>query len=53
MNFDDSFHRHLDICKRCREEPFNLCPTGRTLLEAQVEQNADELRRHDPRPQVK
>ncbi len=51
MNFDTSFNRHRDACKRCREEP-TLCPQGRKLWEAQVEQNADELRRNDPRPQA-
>lgn len=38
MIFDDPFHRHLDVCERCREEPFNLCLVGRVLLEAQVKQ---------------
>lgn len=28
------FHDHLDACERCRENPFNLCPTGDALLVA-------------------
>lgn len=28
----DMFHAHLDICERCSNEPFNLCPTGARLL---------------------
>lgn len=28
----DRFHRHLDNCKQCSDEPFNLCPTGERLL---------------------
>lgn len=31
----DKFHAHLDICKQCREHPFNLCAEGsRVLFEA-------------------
>lgn len=26
------FHDHLDGCERCRNNPFNLCPTGARLL---------------------
>lgn len=29
-----AFHAHLDSCRRCRHQPFNLCPTGAQLLEA-------------------
>lgn len=28
----DLFHDHLDICKRCREQPTNLCSLGSKLL---------------------
>lgn len=28
----DAFHAHLDDCKRCRENPFDLCPMGGLLL---------------------
>jgi hypothetical protein len=24
----NKFHDHLDICKQCREHPFDLCPVG-------------------------
>jgi hypothetical protein len=27
----NEFHAHLDVCRRCREEPFNLCTTGLRL----------------------
>ena len=26
------FHCHLDVCARCREQPFNLCVEGLRLL---------------------
>lgn len=26
------FHAHLDVCKQCAEQPFNLCPIGHKLL---------------------
>jgi len=28
-----AFHAHLDGCRQCAEDPFNLCPTGARLLE--------------------
>jgi hypothetical protein len=28
------FHAHLDECKRCREQPFNLCSVGLRRLKA-------------------
>jgi len=30
----DSFHAHLDACQQCRDNPFDLCPTGAKLLRA-------------------
>ncbi len=29
---DNAFHDHLDICERCRDQPFNLCPIGYLAL---------------------
>ncbi len=26
------FHEHLDVCQRCREQPFNLCLIGQLKL---------------------
>lgn len=31
---DDKFRAHLDECERCRNRPFDLCWTGKVLLEA-------------------
>ena len=28
----DQFHKHLDRCRRCREQPMNLCPVGFLFL---------------------
>jgi hypothetical protein len=28
----EQFHAHLDLCVRCRTQPFNLCPQGAALL---------------------
>jgi hypothetical protein len=28
----EAFHVHLDGCKQCEEQPFNLCPIGHVLL---------------------
>ena len=30
----ESFHKHLDVCKRCRDRPFDLCSEGGSLLAA-------------------
>lgn len=32
MNPSDKFHKHLEGCKRCEENPFNLCAEGTELL---------------------
>lgn len=32
-----AFHRHLEICGQCADQPFNLCPTGARLLRAAVD----------------
>jgi len=32
----DSFQNHLDKCKQCRENPFDLCPKGLKLFHQQV-----------------
>jgi hypothetical protein len=29
----DAFHKHLDECKQCEENPFDLCIVGRLLFE--------------------
>lgn len=31
---EDRFHQHLDRCRQCREQVFNLCSVGRELLMA-------------------
>ena len=28
----NSFHAHLNECRRCREQPFDLCPIGDARL---------------------
>lgn len=37
------FNEHLDICKRCREQPFNLCEVGARLLREAVEAPTREV----------
>ena len=27
------FHKHLDNCVQCRNQPFNLCRTGQDIIE--------------------
>jgi hypothetical protein len=47
----DAYHRHLDACKRCREQCFNQCPEGAALLLVAGNAAADSLKRRglDPR----
>ncbi len=26
------FHAHLDVCKQCAEQPFNLCAEGHRIM---------------------
>jgi hypothetical protein len=32
MNVAPKYHAHLDGCKQCANQPFNLCPEGARLL---------------------
>ena len=34
----ENFHEHLDVCSRCEQHPFNLCPLGARLLQESAEQ---------------
>lgn len=27
-----AFHRHIDTCRQCRENPFRLCAVGHAML---------------------
>ncbi len=49
----NAYHEHLDVCRRCREHPFALCPDGARLLrEAALEpepQPAQTTHRRAPR----
>ena len=36
----DAFHAHLEACKQCREQPFNLCAVGTPLLKLAAEEGA-------------
>lgn len=30
----DAFHKHLDECVQCEQNPFNLCPIGCLLIQS-------------------
>lgn len=32
----EKFHKHLDVCRQCREHPFALCLEGSRLLHETV-----------------
>ena len=38
----EEFHKHLDECKRCENNPFDLCRIGMQL----IEQVREELEEH-------
>lgn len=46
-----NFHKHLDACKQCRENPFSLCPTGSELLKLGATNSCDILRIFDSQPE--
>lgn len=31
-DYPDEYHRHLDECKRCRNNPLSQCPVGLSIL---------------------
>lgn len=37
------FHNHIDACAQCASNPFNLCPTGRRLIESVVQQGVSNF----------
>jgi len=39
IDMADRFHKHLDRCKQCRENPFDLCSEGVIILSAFLAQN--------------
>lgn len=38
MDDANIFHDHLDVCRQCREQPFNLCPIGEKALKAAIDE---------------
>lgn len=34
----NAFHEHLDKCRRCRDQPFNLCDAGALALRKVVDE---------------
>ena len=39
----DRFHSHLDVCRQCEQQPFNLCPSGLRLLTEAVTNDGKPL----------
>ena len=35
---EETWHRHLDTCERCREKPFDLCLIGQIWLKKAAEE---------------
>jgi hypothetical protein len=40
------FNKHLDSCRRCASQPFNLCLTGAQLLHAAVAEDKTDVGTH-------
>lgn len=36
-----AFHRHLDTCRQCRENPLKLCAAGHALLTSAANETDD------------
>ena len=45
-----NFHKHLDVCSQCRNNPFALCSTGSELLKLGATNSCDILRIFDNQP---
>jgi hypothetical protein len=39
----DKFHKHLDECKQCRDNPFDLCPVGHVILTGELTEGKNEM----------
>jgi hypothetical protein len=48
------FHVHLDVCARCRNQPFNLCETGALMLRVSVAlaPMLRDARANRPKPEI-
>lgn len=44
------FHDHLDVCRQCRERPFDLCPAGEKLFLEAISGEAKPLYKRAKRP---
>lgn len=42
MSFADAFHAHLDKCRRCKENPFDLCPFGAIAIKLAAKEAGEE-----------
>jgi hypothetical protein len=43
MNKLGEYHAHLDICKQCAEQPFDLCVRGQKLIREAAKESLDEV----------
>ncbi len=46
----DPFHKHLDTCAQCREQPFNLCTDGVAAMDESMKKLEEELSKTAPLP---
>jgi hypothetical protein len=51
MTHLELFQSHLNICDQCENTPFDLCPTGKELINA-AGREADNLDNHDAAAQA-
>ena len=39
----NAFHDHLDACRQCADQPFNLCPDGEIIIRKTAEDMTEPL----------
>jgi hypothetical protein len=49
---ENVFHQHLDVCKQCREQSYNLCPEGSIKLQLAAGEAVAELEKNNPLAQA-
>lgn len=43
MILENAFHKHLDECKQCNGNPFQLCLLGELLLKSAVQLSLSDI----------
>ena len=45
--FAEGFHKHLNECPQCMNQPFNLCPIGTVLIRFTIPDGQDDIQHYE------